>query len=72
MMRLRYALVIALAAATPAPSPCPNAATPDVPQGNYRAYCWYSNDDVYYENGGWGMGLSFDQDIGGGLVPFLR
>ncbi len=50
----------------------PNAADPEALQGNYRAYCWYSNDDVSYENGGWGMGLSFDQEVGGGLVPFLR
>jgi len=40
--------------------------------GNYRVFGWYSNNDVDYERGGWGMGLSFDQEIGGGVVPFVR
>ena len=50
----------------------PQATDTDALQGNYRAYCWYSNDDVTYSNGGWGLGVSFDQEIGGGLIPFLR
>ena len=50
----------------------PQADDPDALQGNYRVYAWYSNDDVTYTDGGWGAGLSFDQELGGGLVPFLR
>ena len=50
----------------------PQATDASAPQGNYRAYCWYSNDDVNYTSDGWGMGISFDQEVGGGLVPFLR
>ncbi|MAB83996.1 MAG: hypothetical protein CMJ24_11285 [Phycisphaerae bacterium] len=41
-------------------------------RGNYRVFGWYSNNDVDYERGGWGMGVSFDQEIGGGVVPFFR
>ncbi|MBM43567.1 MAG: hypothetical protein CMJ36_00930 [Phycisphaerae bacterium] len=41
-------------------------------QGHYRGFVWYSNNDIDYEKKGWGVGLSFDQDIGGGLTPFLR
>lgn len=41
-------------------------------RGHYRGFVWYSNDDIDYQEKGWGVGLSFDQDIGGGLTPFFR
>ena len=41
-------------------------------QGHYRGFVWYSNNDVFYDNDGWGVGISFDQELGGGLIGFLR
>ncbi len=41
-------------------------------RGHYRGFIWYSNNDIDYQEKGWGAGLSFDQDIGGGITPFLR
>jgi hypothetical protein len=41
-------------------------------QGHYRGFAWYSNNDVFYEDDGWGVGISFDQELGGGLIGFLR
>ena len=41
-------------------------------KGNYRAFMWYSGNDVWYDNAGWGAGISFDQELGGGFVGFLR
>ena len=41
-------------------------------KGNYRAFMWYSGNDEWYDNAGWGAGISFDQELGGGFVGFLR
>ena len=41
-------------------------------QGHYRGFVWYSNNDIDYDDDGWGVGVSFDQELGGGLVGFLR
>ncbi len=41
-------------------------------QGHYRGFVWYSNDDIDYSEKGWGLGVSFDQDVGGGVTPFIR
>ena len=41
-------------------------------KGNYRAFMWYSGNDEWYDNAGWGAGVSFDQELGGGFIGFFR
>ncbi len=38
-------------------------------QGNYRVMVWFSDLE---DNGAMGVALSFDQEIGSGVVPFFR